>query len=54
MLYFTESRHEYFEIRYEKRDRIVLFKSPRNCKRCDKGNFTLKSNSNKIMLGGGR
>ena len=33
----------------------VLFKSHGNCKRRKKGNFTLKSNSNKIMLcGGGR
>ena len=32
---------------------IVLFKSLRNSKRCNKGNFTLKSNSNKIMLCGG-
>ena len=32
---------------------IVLFKSLRNCKRCNKGNFMLKSNSNKKMLWGG-
>ena len=32
---------------------IVLFKSLRNCKRGNKGKFTLKSNSNKIMLSGG-
>ena len=32
---------------------IVLFKSFRNCKRCNKGNFTLKPNSNKILLCGG-
>ena len=31
---------------------IVLFKSLRNCKRLKKGNFTLKSNSNKIKLCG--
>ena len=31
---------------------IVLFTSLRNCKRRNKGNFTLKSNSNKIMLCG--
>ena len=36
--------------RYQK---IVLFKSLRNGKRCNKGNFMLKSNSNKIMLCGG-
>ena len=30
--------------------RIVLFKSLRNCERRNKGKFTLKSNSNKIML----
>ena len=29
------------------------FKSLRNCKRRNKGNFTLKSNSNQIMLCGG-
>ena len=29
------------------------FKSIRNCKRHNKGNFTSKSNSNKIMLYGG-
>ena len=33
--------------------RLVLFKSLRNCKRRIKGNFTLMSNSNKIMLCGG-
>ena len=35
---------------------IVLFKSLTHCKRRNKGNFTLKSNSNKIMLceGGGQ
>ena len=33
--------------------KILLFKSLRNCTRCNKGNFTLKSNSNKIMLCGG-
>ena len=32
---------------------IVFFKSLRNCKRRNKGIFTLKSNSNKIMLNGG-
>ena len=31
---------------------IVLFKSLRNSKRHNKGNFTLKFNSNKIMLYG--
>ena len=35
--------------------RIVLFKSLGNSKRRNKGNFTSKSNSNKIKLcGGGR
>ena len=36
--------------------KIVLFKSLRNCKRRNKGYFTLKSNSNNIMLcvGGGQ
>ena len=29
---------------------IVLFKSLRNCKRRNKGNFMSKSNANKIML----
>ena len=33
--------------------RIVLFESLRNCKTGNKGNFTLKPNSNKIMLCGG-
>ena len=35
---------------------IVLFKSIRNCKRRNKGNFTLKFNLNKIILcrGGGK
>ena len=33
--------------------KIVLFKSVRNCKRCNKGNLMLKSNSNKIRLCGG-
>ena len=32
---------------------MVLFKSLGNFKRRNKGNFTLKSNSNKIMLCGG-
>ena len=31
---------------------IVLVKSLRNCKRCNKGNFTLKYNLSKIMLCG--
>ena len=31
---------------------IILFKSLRNSKRLDKGNFTSKSNSNKIKLCG--
>ena len=31
--------------------KIVLFKSLGNCKKHNKGNFTLKSNSNKIMCG---
>jgi hypothetical protein len=31
---------------------IVLFESLRNCKRRNKGNFTLKSNSNNIMMCG--
>ena len=30
--------------------RIVIFKSLRNCIRPNKGNFTLKFNSNKIMM----
>ena len=36
-------------------EQIVLFKSPRNSKRHNKGNFTSKSDSNKIKLceGGG-
>ena len=34
-------------------DTIVLFKSIRNSKRRNKGNFTSKSNWNKIKLGGG-
>ena len=33
---------------------IALFESLRNCKRRNKGSFTLKSYSNKIMLCGGR
>ena len=33
--------------------KIVLFKSLRNSKRCNNGNFTSKSNSNKIKLCGG-
>ena len=33
-----------------KQRKTVLFKSLRNCKRRNKGKFTLKSNSNKIML----
>ena len=33
--------------------KIVLLKSLINCKRCNKGNFALKSNSNKIMMCGG-
>ena len=33
--------------------KIVLFKSLRNSKRRNKGNFTSKSNSNKIKLCGG-
>ena len=33
--------------------KIVLFKSIRNSKRCNKGNFTSKSNWNKIKLSGG-
>ena len=35
---------------------IVLFESLSNCKKHKKGNFTSKSNSNKIMLcvGGGQ
>ena len=32
---------------------VVLFKSLRKCKRHNKGNFALKSNSNKRMLCGG-
>ena len=32
---------------------IVLFKSIKNSKRRNKGNFTLKSNSKKIKLDGG-
>ena len=32
---------------------IILFKSLRNCKRRNKRNFTLWSNSNKLMLCGG-
>ena len=32
---------------------IVLFKSLRNSKSCNRGNFTSKSNSNKIKLFGG-
>ena len=32
---------------------IVLFESLKNCKRRKKGNFTSKSNSNKIKLCGG-
>ena len=35
------------------RQKIVPFKSLRNCKRRKKGNFTLKSNSNKIIMCGG-
>ena len=36
--------------------RIVLFKSLRNCKKRNRGNITLKSNPNKMMLcwGGGK
>ena len=34
--------------------RIVLFKSIRNSKRRNEGNFTLKSNLNKIKLCGGQ
>ena len=33
--------------------KIVLFKSLRNCKRRNKGNFASKYNSNKIKLCGG-
>ena len=33
---------------------IVLFKSLRNSKRRNKGNFTSKSNSNKIKMCGGQ
>ena len=33
---------------------IVLLKSLRHCKGRNKGNFMLKSNSNKIMLCGGQ
>ena len=36
-----------------KRRKIVLFKSLKSCKRRNKGNFMLKSNSNKILLCGG-
>ena len=32
---------------------LVLFKSLRKCKRPNKGNFMLKSNSNKIIMSGG-
>ena len=32
---------------------MVLFKSLRNCKRLNKGNFMSKSNSNKIKFCGG-
>ena len=32
------------------KQKIVFFMSLRNCKRRNKGNFMLKSNSNKIML----
>ena len=34
-------------------EKYIIFKSLRNCKRRNKGNFMLKSNSNKIMLCGG-
>ena len=37
----------------EKRREIVLFKPLRNCKRCNKENSMLKSNSSKIKLCGG-
>ena len=33
---------------------MELFESLRNCKRCNKGNFMLKSNSNMKMLCWGR
>ena len=36
-----------------KKNYILLFKSLRNSKKLNKGNFTSKSNSNKIMLCGG-
>ena len=39
--------------RFFTRREIVLFKSLRNCERRNKGNFTLKSNLNKVMLYGG-
>ena len=39
--------------KYNLKLELVLFKSLRNCIRRNKGNFTLKSNSNKIMLCGG-
>ena len=38
---------------YDRTLKIVLFKSLRNSKRRNKGNFTSKSNSNKIKLCGG-
>ena len=39
--------------RYIDKAVIVPFKVLKNCKRRNKGNFTLKFNSNKIMLCGG-
>ena len=38
----------------QKLSKIVLFKSFRNSKRRNNGNFTSKSNSNKIKLCGGQ
>ena len=42
-----------YNILYVKSKRKFVFMSLRKCKRRNKGNFTLKSNSNKIMVCGG-
>ena len=43
---FPNIRAKFFKVNMK----IALFKSLRNCKRRNKINFTLRSNSNKIML----
>ena len=52
--YIRSSKIGFVKRTYYFREKIVLFKSLRKYKRLNKGNFTLKSNSNKITLCGGQ